>query len=130
MKKLSLVLVLALLMSAVSFVPAFAEEAAYEQTLFGQSKPIEIDTWVETDPTAFATYEQYAASAESLKTAITLRAESVLGQISGEIPSTKEGQAAEPEKLLDTSGADLSGLTSGYGMGVTDNGMPRMPWGK
>lgn len=87
----------------------------------------QIDTYVESDPTDFATYEQYAASAESLKTAITLRAESILGQISGDIPSTKEGQAAEPEKLLDTSGADLSGLTSGYGMGLTNLRMPKMP---
>lgn len=89
----------------------------------------QIDTLVETDPTAFSTYEQYVSSAESLKTAIKLRAESVLGQISGDIPATKEGQAAEPEKLLDTSGADLSGLTSGYGMG-TNFTMPQMPWGK
>lgn len=87
----------------------------------------QIDALVETDPTAFSTYEQYVSSAESLKTAIQLRAESVLGQISGEIPATKEGQSAEPEKLLDTSGADLSGLTSGYGMGVTNFAMPQMP---
>ena len=43
MKKLSWILVLMLLMSTVSFAPAAAEEATYEQTLFDQSKPIEID---------------------------------------------------------------------------------------
>ena len=89
----------------------------------------QIDALVETDPTAFSTYQEYVSSAESLETAIKLRAESVLGQISGEIPSTKEGQKAEPEKLLDTSGADLSGLTSGYGMGMNmmNFTMPQMP---
>ena len=86
-------------------------EAAYER-IRGQ-----IDTLVETDPTAFSTYEEYDSAATSLKLAVELRAQSVLGQLSGEIPSTREGQTAEPEKLLDVSGEDLSGLTSGYGMG-------------
>ena len=51
----------------------------------------------------------------------------MLGQLSGEIPSTREGQEAEPDKLLDTSGADLSGLTSGFGMGKMTFTMPNMP---
>ncbi len=78
----------------------------------------QIDALVETDPTAFCTYNEFDASASSLKLAIELRAQGVLGQISGEIPSTREGQEAEPEKLLDVSGEDLSGLTSGFGMGM------------
>ncbi len=96
-------------------------EAAYER-IRGQ-----IDALVETDPTAFSTYEQYTSAAESLKTAIEWRARGVLGQLSGEIPSTREGQEAEPDKLLDTSGADLSGLTSGFGMGKMTFTMPNMP---
>ncbi len=77
----------------------------------------QIDALVETDPTAFCTYNEFDASATSLKLAIELRAKGVLGQISGEIPSTREGQEAESDKLLDVSGEDLSGLTSGFGMG-------------
>ena len=77
-----------------------------------------IDTLVETDPTAFSSYEEYVSAANSLKTAIQLRAQSVLGHLSVEIPSTRDGQSAEPEKLLDTSGADFSGLTGGAGMGI------------
>ncbi len=69
----------------------------------------------------------YTSSAESLKTAIEWRAQGVLGQLSGEIPSTREGQEAEPDKLLDTSGADLSGLTSGFGMGKMTFSLPNMP---
>ena len=56
----------------------------------------------------------------SLQTVIELRAQSVLGQISGDIPSTREGQTAEPEKLLGAGDADLSGLTGGAGMGQID----------
>ncbi len=81
----------------------------------------QIDTLVETDPTAFSTYDQYDSAARSLQVAIELRAQSVLGQIEGTIPATRDGQSAEPEKLLDTAGADLSGLSSGYGMGVGRN---------
>ena len=88
----------------------------------------EIDAYVEADPTAFCDYDQFDATAKGIQNAAELRAESVLGQISGEIPSTRDGQAAEPEKLLDTSGADLSGLTSGFGMGVMNFTMPTMPW--
>ena len=69
----------------------------------------------QTDPTAFADYDTIEARSEGLQTVLALRAESVLGQISGEIPATKEGQTAEPEKLLDTGDADLSGLSSGSG---------------
>ena len=72
-----------------------------------------IDEYVQNDPTSFADYDTIEAKAEGLLTVIELRAESVLGQLDAEIPSTRDGQEAEPEKLLDTSAADLSGLTGG-----------------
>lgn len=62
----------------------------------------------DADPTAFYTNEEYQAAAEMLRQTIELRAESVLGQIEGTIPSTSEGQEAEPYKLLDCSSIDLS----------------------
>lgn len=80
----------------------------------------QIDALVAADPTAFCTYDQFDAAASSLKTAIELRAQSVLGQLSGEIPSTREGQEAAPDKLLDVSSADLSGLTGHGGWGGND----------
>ena len=73
----------------------------------------QVEEYWQTDPTAFADYSTIEAKLEGLQTVIELRAESVLGQIAGEIPSTRDGQEAEPEKLLDTSDADLSGLTGG-----------------
>ena len=87
----------------------------------------QIDAYVETDPTAFCDFDQFDATAKGIQTAAELRAESVLGQISGDIPSTRDGQSAEPEKLLDTSSADLSGLTSGFGMSKMNFTMPKRP---
>ena len=89
----------------------------------------QIDSWVEADPTAFSTYAEFNSAAESLKLAIELRAQGVLGQLSGGIPSTRAGQEAEPDKLMDVSSEDLSGLTSGYGMGMGGGGftMPNIP---
>ena len=77
-----------------------------------------IDSYVETDPTAFSTYSEYESAAASLKLVVELRAKGVLAQLNGEVPSTREGQEAEPDKIVDVSGEDLSGLTSGYGMGM------------
>ena len=87
-----------------------------------------IDDLVKDDPTKFCTYEEYEAAASSLTQAVQLRAQSVLCQIEGTIPSTRDGQSAEPEKLLDTSGADFSGLGSGGGMG--GGGMPGFGFGR
>lgn len=67
----------------------------------------QIDALVETDPTAFYTYGEYQAGAETLYEAVTLRAQSVLGQLDGTIPSTKEGQEEHSDALLDASGIDL-----------------------
>ena len=77
----------------------------------------QVGEYYQTDPTIFADYSTIEAKAEGLQALIELRAESVLGQLSGDIPSTRDGQEAEPEKLLDTSGADLSGLSGSSEMG-------------
>ena len=86
------------------------ELASLLESISGQ-----IGEYWQTDPTAFADYDTIETKAEGLQTVIELRAEGVLGQLDGEIPSTRDGQKAEPEKLLDTSGADLSGLTGSSG---------------
>ena len=89
----------------------YALGGAFEETL--ELICSQIDELVQTDPTSFSTYEEFESAVSSLKEAVQLRAQSVLGQLSGEIPSTRDGQSAEPEKLLDTSGADFSGLGGG-----------------
>lgn len=67
-----------------------------------------IDSLVERDPTAFYTYEEYTAAADMFVNTAKLRAESVLGQIEGSIPSTWEGQQTNPEALVDASSINIS----------------------
>ena len=77
----------------------------------------QIDSLVETDPTAFYSYEEYEAAAKILYDTILLRAESVRGQLDGTIPSTEEGQRADSSALIDASSIDLSVMGSMMGGG-------------
>lgn len=79
----------------------------------------------EADPSAFHTNGDYVEAAEMLKKTIERRAESILGQLEGSIPSTRDGQDAEPGKLLDCADLDLSAMGSqfgGGGFGGRENG--------
>lgn len=67
-----------------------------------------IRSYVAEDPTAFFTLEEYDAGVAMLENYITLRAESIQGQLDGTIPSTEEGQQAQPDSLVDASTIDLS----------------------
>lgn len=76
----------------------------------------QIDTLVQTDPTAFYSYEEYEAGVEMLYQTVILRAESIKGQIDGTIPATDEEQRADSASLVEASGIDISV------MGVMDMG--------
>ena len=69
-----------------------------------------IDTLVENDPNAFYSYEEYNIAAETLLEVVSLRAQSILGQLDGSIPSTNDGQNENPDTLIDASDIDLSVL--------------------
>ena len=71
-----------------------------------------IDSLVEDDPTAFYTYDKYTAAADMLIDTVKLRAESVLGQLDGTVPSTHDGQTANPDVLIDASSIDISVMDS------------------
>ncbi len=71
----------------------------------------QIDALVETDPNAFYTYEEYLAAAEMLYEVVTLRGQSVQGQLDGSIPSTDSGQR-NSDALIDASHIDLSVMGS------------------
>lgn len=77
----------------------------------------EIDSYVENDPTAFYTYDKYTKAVEAFKNLADLRMTSIIGQLEGTIPSTTEAQKANPDKLVDSSGVNLSDLGSGMGGG-------------
>ncbi len=66
------------------------------------------DELIETDPTAFYTAAEYEEAKETLWTVLQLRAESVLGQLDGTIPSTDDGQQNAKDTLIDGSEIDLS----------------------
>ncbi len=66
------------------------------------------DELIETDPTAFYTAAEYEEAKETLWTVLQLRAESVLGQLDGTIPSTDDGQQNAQDTLIDGSAIELS----------------------
>jgi len=81
-----------------------------------------IAPYVEKDPTAFCSYEEFQAGAAALREFCRLRTKSVRGQLDGVIPSTDAGQQADSSALVDTSGLDLAALGSmGMGGGMGGN---------
>lgn len=82
-----------------------------------------IGEYVQADPTAFYTYEEYQAALEAFKNLANLRAESVAGQLEGTIPSTTAEQKTASDKLVDASSVTMSEIgTSGMGGGFGDFG--------
>ncbi|MBQ4464892.1 MAG: CotH kinase family protein [Oscillospiraceae bacterium] len=60
----------------------------------------------------FYTPEEFEAGASAMETFCRLRAESIRGQLNGDIPATLEGQQAAPERLTDASELHLSDLAN------------------
>ena len=81
----------------------------------------QIDSLVETDPTAFYSYEDYEKATGILYDAIKLRAESIEGQLNGTIPSTDEGQNEDSSALIDASDLDIHAMGQ-FSMGMGDGG--------
>lgn len=78
-----------------------------------------IAPYVEKDVTRFCTYEEFLKGVDTLKEFCLLRAESIKGQLSGEIPSTSQGQMQDEASLIDASGIDIfamGGMEMGKGI--------------
>lgn len=71
----------------------------------------QLDSLVESDPTAFYSYEEYEAAAETLYQTVKLRGQSIAGQLDGSIPSTKSEQVGSTA-LVDASGLNISAMGS------------------
>ena len=86
----------------------------------------QIDGLVQTDPTAFYSYEEYDAGAKMLYQTVLLRAESIKGQLDGSIPSTDQGQTDDSKNLVDGSSIDIEvmGVMSDHD---NDRGRDRFP---
>ncbi len=67
----------------------------------------QIDELVAEDPNALYNAEEYDAAAETLYEVITLRAESIKGQLDGTIPSTDVAQREDSSTLVDASHIDV-----------------------
>ena len=67
----------------------------------------QIDELVESDPTAFYSYEEYLEAVDTLYQVVKLRGESIEGQINGTIPSTESSQK-DSDTLIDASSLDIS----------------------
>ncbi len=84
-----------------------------------------ISTYVESDATAFYSYEEYKTAVETLRAFGLLRSQSIQGQLNGTIPSTEEEQKADSSKLVDASSINLSDM--GTMMGGGGGRMSQMP---
>ena len=67
----------------------------------------QIDELVKNDPNALYTYEEYEEALAVLREVVTLRGQSIEGQINGTIPSTSSAQM-NADTLIDASHIDLS----------------------
>ena len=104
-------------------VQGYFNSGVFAQTM--DSLDATIADYVQKDPSAFYTFEEYQAAVAELRELALLRAQSIEGQLAGTIPSTTEAQSANPALLVDASGIDLSALGSqggGGGPGGGNNG--------
>jgi hypothetical protein len=63
--------------------------------------------YIERDQNKFASETAFHKGVDTLISFWQLRTESVRSQLTGEIPSTSEGQAEAPEQLVDASQIEL-----------------------
>lgn len=83
-----------------------------------------IAPYVDDDPTAFCSVQEFQKGVSALRSFCELRTKSVRGQLDGIIPSTKDGQRANPSALIDASSLNLGDMGS---MGPPGGGPPGMP---
>ena len=79
-----------------------------------------IAPYVEADENGFFSYEEFTKAIETLKEYTALRVQSIEGQLSGSIPSTREGQTSDSSALIDASHlnvSDMGAMNMGGGFG-------------
>ncbi len=82
-----------------------------------------IKEYVEKDPTKFCETSEFETAVETIKEFVTLRCQSIEGQLAGTIGSTDSEQEADPDVLIDASSITLSDMGSmGGGHGGSGGG--------
>ena len=84
-----------------------------------------IAPYVEKDPTAFYSYEEFQQGVATIVSFCELRAQSVGAQLDGVIATTDEGQAQDSSALVDASALTLSDMGSMAGTGMGEAGGAR-----
>ena len=69
-----------------------------------------ISPYVKQDPTAFCSYEAHILAVDMLKNICLLRAQSIRGQLNGDIPATISGQQNNQNNFIDTSSINIEDL--------------------
>ena len=92
-----------------SFIESYFESGYFEETIDYVSDMIA--PYVEKDPTAFCSYDEFLKGVETLKQFNLLRAESIRGQLDGSIPSTESGQI-DSTKLINADYLNLYDMGS------------------
>ena len=87
-------------------VEGYFESGLFETTV-NQLKKM-IAPYVETDPTAFYTYDEFEAGVETLLSFVKARFESIKAQLEGEIPATAAERTGEDYTLVDGSSITVS----------------------
>lgn len=83
------------------FMEKYFENGYFEKKVAETTRMIA--PYVEKDPTAFCSYEDYLTGVKTFTKFCLLRSESVRGQLEGTIPSTIAGQEADTENRIDAS---------------------------
>ena len=86
----------------------YFESGRFAVTLRQTAK--QIAPYVQKDPTAFCSYEDHQLAVDTLEEVCLLRAESIRGQLNGEIPATIRGQQENPGAKVDASHIRLTDL--------------------
>ena len=86
----------------------YFESGRFAVTLRQTAK--QIAPYVQKDPTAFCSYEDHQLAVDTLEEVCLLRAESIRGQLDGEIPAAIRGQQENPDAKVDASVVKLTDL--------------------
>lgn len=106
------------------FISSYFESGIYSELVNTTSEMIA--PYVERDPTKFYTFEEFENGIVAIQLYGELRAESVRGQLAGDIPSTTDGQATiSKDVLVDATDLNLSDMGSmGMGKGQGEANIP------
>ena len=89
-------------------IEEYFESGRFEEVLYSAEK--RIAPYVEKDPTAFCSYSDHKLAVNTLRQICSLRAQSIRGQLDGEIPATIRGQAEQPGAKIDASAVNIADL--------------------